>query len=239
MTPETPTWHIELYSDGSADPNPGKGGYGVILRHNNYVKEFSEGFLCTTNNRMEQLGVIVGLEKLNAPSIVDVYTDSSYVVNSITKGWVYTWKARNWVKPDGKPVINADLWQRLLSLLEKHKVTFHWIKGHAGHPENERCDELARGARAKGKELHEDVGYTPETTIQAELFSTKPETDFVPNPNAKITKEGDLCRKCGTPVIKQTPKKRDPKSSYYYEYYLLCPTCKTLYFSESAKRFHQ
>lgn len=232
-------WHIELYSDGSAEPNPGKGGYGVILRHKDLEKQYFEGFTCTTNNRMEQLGVIVGLEQLKFPSIVDVYTDSSYVVNAITKGWVYTWKARNWRKPDGKPVINADLWQRLLSLLETHKVTFHWIKGHAGHPENERCDELARMARAAGRELHIDYGYVPETTLQTKLNFTSQQSDFVPNPYAKIKKEGDLCRKCGTPVVKQTPKKRDPKSSYYYEYYFLCPTCKTLFFTESAKHFHK
>ena len=152
--------HIELYSDGSADPNPGKGGYGIILRYNNISKEFSEGFEFTTNNRMEMLGVISGLEKLKTKSNVTVYTDSAYVVDSITKRWVYSWKAKGWKKSDKKPVINVDLWTRMLPLLEFHDVTFVWIKGHAGHPENERCDELAKMARGNGQILKKDEGYT-------------------------------------------------------------------------------
>ena len=141
--------HIELYSDGSADPNPGKGGYGIILRYKNISKEFSEGFELTTNNRMEMLGVISGLEKLKTKSNVTVYTDSAYVVDSITKRWVYSWKSKGWRKSDRKPVINVDLWTRLLPLLDFHNVTFVWIKGHAGHPENERCDELAKMATVR------------------------------------------------------------------------------------------
>ena len=155
---------IELYSDGSADPNPGKGGYGVILRYNGISKEFSEGFELSTNNRMEMLGVISGLEKLKTRSIVEVYTDSSYVVDSIIKKWVYSWKAKGWRKSDKKPVLNIDLWNRLLPLLEKHDVRFHWIKGHAGHPENERCDELAKMARGEGQTLKKDEGYTSTLT---------------------------------------------------------------------------
>ncbi|MCQ2960009.1 MAG: ribonuclease HI [Bacteroidales bacterium] len=159
------TPHIELYSDGSADPNPGKGGYGLILRYAGKSKEFAEGFELTTNNRMELLGVISGLEKLKTRSIVEVYTDSSYVVDSITKGWVFSWKMKGWRKADKKPVINVDLWERLLPLLEKHEVLFHWLKGHAGHPENERCDELAKAARGNGNVLAKDFGYSSAISL--------------------------------------------------------------------------
>ncbi len=152
--------HVLLYSDGSADPNPGKGGYGGILRYKDLTKEFSEGFELTTNNRMEIMGVIAGLEMLKMKSSVDVYTDSSYVVDTITKRWIYSWKAKGWRKADRKPVVNVDLWERLLTLLTIHDVRFNWIKGHAGHPENERCDELAKQARSTGMTLKKDEGYT-------------------------------------------------------------------------------
>lgn len=162
--------HVELYSDGSADPNPGKGGYGVILRYQSVSKEFSEGFDLTTNNRMEILGVIAGLEKLKTEAVVDVYTDSAYVVNTITQKWIYSWRAKGWRKADKKPVINVDLWERLLPLLEKHEVRFNWIKGHAGHPENERCDELAKAARSVDATLRKDEGYISTNNSDQSLF---------------------------------------------------------------------
>lgn len=134
---------VFLFSDGACSGNPGPGGYGVILRYKNTEKEFSGGEPETTNNRMELMGVITGLSALKEPCEVLVTTDSKYVVDSITKGWVYSWQKKGWVKSDKKPALNVDLWKKLLPLLEIHKVTFNWVKGHAGHPENERCDALA------------------------------------------------------------------------------------------------
>ena len=134
---------VEIFTDGACSGNPGPGGYGVVLRYGKAEKELSGGDSSTTNNRMELLGVITGLEALKEPCQVTLTTDSKYVVDSITKGWVYNWKRNNWIKSDKKPALNVDLWERLLPLLEKHKVTFNWVKGHAGHPENERCDRLA------------------------------------------------------------------------------------------------
>ncbi len=134
---------VEIFTDGACSGNPGPGGYGVVLRYGKTEKELSGGDSSTTNNRMELLGVITGLEALKEPCQVTLTTDSKYVVDSITKGWVYNWKKNNWIKSDKKPALNVDLWERLLPLLEKHKVTFNWVKGHAGHPENERCDRLA------------------------------------------------------------------------------------------------
>lgn len=134
---------VEIFTDGACSGNPGPGGYGVVLRYGTKEKELSGGDSSTTNNRMELLGVITGLAALKEPCHVTLTTDSKYVVDSITKGWVYNWKKNNWIKSDKKPALNVDLWEQLLPLLEKHKVTFKWVKGHAGHPENERCDRLA------------------------------------------------------------------------------------------------
>ncbi len=134
---------VEIFTDGACSGNPGPGGYGVVLRYGTREKELSGGDSSTTNNRMELLGVITGLAALKEPCQVTLTTDSKYVVDSITKGWVYNWKKNNWIKSDKKPALNVDLWEKLLPLLEKHKVTFNWVKGHAGHPENERCDRLA------------------------------------------------------------------------------------------------
>ena len=134
---------IEIFTDGSCSGNPGPGGWGTILRYKGIEKELSGGEHETTNNRMEMTAVISGLKALNEPCEVDLYTDSKYVCDSVTKGWVYSWKNNNWRKADKKPALNVDLWEEMLILLEKHKVTFHWLKGHNGHPENERCDALA------------------------------------------------------------------------------------------------
>lgn len=134
---------VEIFTDGACSGNPGPGGYGVILRFGEHVKELSGGEHETTNNRMELTGVIKGLAALKEPCEVTLTTDSKYVVDSVTKGWVYGWQKNGWVKSDKKPALNVDLWKELLPLLEKHKVTFVWVKGHAGHPENERCDQLA------------------------------------------------------------------------------------------------
>lgn len=140
---------VEIFTDGACSGNPGPGGFGVVLRFGNTEKELSGGCSATTNNRMELLGVITGLSALKESCEVKLTTDSKYVVDSVTKGWVYGWKKKGWIKSDKKPALNVDLWQQLLPLLEKHKVTFIWVKGHAGHPENERCDSLAVEQRDK------------------------------------------------------------------------------------------
>ena len=134
---------VEIFTDGACSGNPGPGGYGVILCFGEHTKELSGGEHETTNNRMELTGVIIGLSALKEPCEVTLTTDSKYVVDSITKGWVYGWQKKGWIKSDKKPALNVDLWKQLLPLLEKHKVNFVWVKGHAGHPENERCDQLA------------------------------------------------------------------------------------------------
>ena len=134
---------IEMFTDGSCSGNPGPGGWGTILRYQGREKELSGGESQTTNNRMELSAVINGLEALKEPCEVKVTTDSRYVVDGITKGWARAWRADGWRKKDKKPALNPDLWERLLELTEKHSVSFNWIKGHAGHAENERCDALA------------------------------------------------------------------------------------------------
>lgn len=134
---------VEIFTDGACSGNPGPGGYGAILRYGNAEKEISGGEKETTNNRMELMGVIAALSALNRPCEVLLTTDSKYVCDSITKGWVYGWQKKGWKKSDGKPALNVDLWEQILPLLDRHKVTFNWVKGHAGHPENERCDALA------------------------------------------------------------------------------------------------
>ncbi|MDE5937433.1 MAG: ribonuclease HI [Ruminococcus sp.] len=140
---------VEIFSDGACSGNPGAGGYGTILRFGSIEKELSGGEAHTTNNRMELMGVITGLSALKEPCNVIVTTDSKYVVDSVTKGWVYNWQKKNWIRSKDKPVPNTDLWKQLLPLLDKHNVTFKWVKGHAGHPENERCDRLAVEQRNK------------------------------------------------------------------------------------------
>ena len=145
---------INLYTDGSAKGNPGKGGYGIVLKAGNHYKEISRGFRYTTNNRMELLAVIVGLEHLKSnKSDVVVFSDSKYVVDSVEKKWVFQWQKKGF---KGKK--NADLWKRFLLIYQKHNVSFQWVKGHAGHPENEKCDLLAVEA-SDFKELLIDQGY--------------------------------------------------------------------------------
>ena len=138
---------VEIFTDGACSGNPGPGGWGAILRYRFggkvYEKELSGGEASTTNNRMELCGVIEALSALKYPCKVILTTDSRYVVDSVTKGWAKSWKKNGWKKADKTPALNVDLWERLLSLLDTHDVTFNWIKGHAGHPENERCDRLA------------------------------------------------------------------------------------------------
>ena len=148
---------VDIFTDGACSGNPGPGGFGVILKYNDTIKEISKGYKNTTNNRMELLAVITGLEALKFPCEVTLYSDSKYVVDAITKGWVYSWQLKGWRKADNKPALNVDLWQRLLPLLDTHKVEFVWVKGHAGHEYNERCDALAVSA-SQSDNLETDSG---------------------------------------------------------------------------------
>ncbi len=138
-----PVKKVELYTDGACSGNPGPGGWGAILRYGEHEKELSGGAHDTTNNRMELTAVIEGLKALKEPCMVTVYSDSKYFCDGVQKGWVYGWKKRGWKKSDGKPALNPDLWEELLTQLGLHQVEIVWVKGHAGHPENERCDRLA------------------------------------------------------------------------------------------------
>lgn len=151
---------VLLYTDGSCLGNPGPGGWGVILKMANtsHSKELSGGYRLTTNNRMEILAAIEGLGALNQLCAVELYSDSQYLCNAVVKGWIYSWQRKNWMREHGKPVPNKDLWLRLLPLLAKHKINFNWLRGHAGHPENERCDQMAR-AIAAHKDLPADEPY--------------------------------------------------------------------------------
>ena len=134
---------INIYTDGACSGNPGKGGWGAVLVYKGTEKEISGGSADTTNNRMELTAVIEALKQLKEVCNVTLTTDSKYVCDAISKGWVYSWKKNGWKKADKKPALNVDLWEELLPLLEKHNVTFNWVKGHNGHPYNERCDRLA------------------------------------------------------------------------------------------------
>ncbi len=149
---------VTIYTDGSARGNPGPGGYGALLKYTDptghvHTLELSGGYRRTTNNRMELLGVISAFEALNRPCTVDVHSDSQYVVNAFTQRWIAGWLKRGWKTSQKEPVKNVDLWKRLLAAVEPHSVSWHWVKGHAGHPENERCDALATAA-ADNKAAH-------------------------------------------------------------------------------------
>ena len=155
------TGEVTIYTDGGARYNPGPGGYGIVQIYKGKRKELSGGFKLTTNNRMELMGCIVALRELeHRDKPVTLYSDSSYVVNGIVKGWAKSWRKKGWIKSDRKPAVNPDLWAELLDLVEDLDITFEWVKGHAGHPMNERCDELAV-ASARQKGLPVDSGYRP------------------------------------------------------------------------------
>ena len=140
--------HVDIYTDGSCLHNPGPGGWGAILVYKGLEKELSGGEADTTNNRMELTAAIRALEALNKPCEVTMTSDSKYVCDGMGKGWAVSWKKKNWKKSDGKTALNPDLWDRLLELCSIHTVTFVWVKGHAGHPYNERCDEMAQTCAA-------------------------------------------------------------------------------------------
>ncbi len=134
---------IEIYTDGACSGNPGPGGWGAILRYNGVEKELSGGEKQTTNNRMELMAVISALRALKEPCIVDLYSDSKYVIDALEKGWAWSWRNKGWIKSDKKPALNPDLWEELLMLTMKHEMRYHWVKGHAENEYNNRCDALA------------------------------------------------------------------------------------------------
>lgn len=142
-----PKPEVTIYTDGACSGNPGPGGWGAILMSGTHRKELNGSEPQTTNNRMELMAAIIALETLKGPSVVELYTDSVYVRSGITQ-WIHNWKRKGWKTADKKPVKNAELWQRLEQATHRHEITWHWLKGHAGHPENERADELARQAIA-------------------------------------------------------------------------------------------
>jgi ribonuclease HI len=156
--------HVVVYTDGGATDNPGPGGYGVVIEAPGGPYELSAGYRCTTNNRMELTAAIVGLKWFKKPAKILLCTDSRYVVDGITKGWAKRWRANNWMRTKSAPALNADLWKLLLEEYERHQVKFCWVKGHAGIPGNERCDQLSVEAREKPA-LLEDFGYCPSNGL--------------------------------------------------------------------------
>ena len=156
--------NVEIYTDGGCEPNPGPGGYGGVLVHPKKRAEASGGFRLTTNNRMEILAAIKDLELLKQPCKVTLYSDSQYLVSAMMEGWAASWKKKDWWRTNKERAANVDLWERLLALCETHQVEFRWVKGHAGNPENERCDQLSM-ASLRQANLPADEGYEnkPET----------------------------------------------------------------------------
>ena len=149
---------VTIFTDGACKGNPGPGGYGVVLKCGKHRLELSSGFARTTNNRMELMAAIAGLESLTEPCAVELHSDSRYVIDALTKNWIKGWKAKGWRTSTGQPVKNQDLWQRLTAAAATHKMTWHWVKGHAGHAENECCDQLAVTA-ATARNLPPDTGF--------------------------------------------------------------------------------
>ena len=149
---------IEIFTDGACSGNPGPGGYGTILKYGEHVKEISAGFKLTTNNRMEMRALIAALESLNQKCNLKIFSDSKYIVDAINNGWAKRWRSNGWKRNKKEKALNPDLWDKLLNLLDNHNYSIEWVKGHAGHPENERCDELAVKACQQEK-LATDEGF--------------------------------------------------------------------------------
>lgn len=160
--------HIDIYTDGACTGNPGPGGYGVVLIYGEHRRELSGGYRRTTNNRMELMGPIKGLEALNQSCRVTLHSDSQYVVEGIEKGWAKRWRGNGWMRNKREQAVNPDLWDRLLELCETHEVEFQWVRGHSGDVENERCDQLAVQA-AHARDLSVDEGYESPTVVQRKL----------------------------------------------------------------------
>ncbi len=230
---------VTIYTDGAAEPNPGPGGYGIVLISGKHRKELSGGFRKTTNNRMELMAVIVAMESLKRPCNVKVYSDSKYVVDSVSRGSLMKWSRNNWYRAPGERAKNVDLWKRFLEAFERHTVEFKWVKGHAGVQENERCDELAVQA-AQQYGLPPDTGYEEDASAFATTKSDASQQASLPSAksDSDVVQEGGACRKCQTPLIKKETKKKaaKPGQAYCYDWYLFCPGCGTMYMVEAAKR---
>lgn len=228
---------VEIHSDWWARPNPGAGGYWVVIKFWEKVKELSWFEDNTTNNRMELTWAIKWLEALKEPCEVELFTDSSYVVNWIEKWWAKKWESNNWMRTKSQKAINYDLWEKLLNAISKHKVNFNWVKWHNWQLENERCDELATNEILKNKgdvknEVSLSNNFFKEEVIKKVLNT---QVDSLQK-NIKITSENQPCKKCWTPVVKAIPKKKNTKNkSFFYKYYFNCPNCKTNYFVDEAK----
>lgn len=158
---------VTIYTDGACLGNPGPGGYGVVMLYDRHRKELSGGFRLTSNNRMELMAAIVGLGALKTRCRVTLYTDSQYLVNAMTKGWVERWRANGWMRNKRESALNPDLWEQLRQQCRRHEVEFVWVRGHADNSENNRCDELATGAAA-GQNLPPDTGYRPPAAASAD-----------------------------------------------------------------------
>ena len=214
---------VIIYTDGACEPNPGPGGIGVVLLREGEEERFSQGYILTTNNRMELTAAIVGLEMVPGTAAVTLYSDSKYLVDAITKDWVQNWEESGWVRKGGRRVPNRDLWEKLLTLGKIHQITYRWVKGHAGDEYNEIADSLSYQAIAHEDRI-EDEGYLDHLALEEASPS-------------KITQVGQPCRNCGTAVVKRVPKrKKKPSQSYYFEYYLQCTNCGTTYMVDAAKR---
>ncbi len=248
-----PRKQISIFTDGGAEPNPGVGGYGVVLRFGETYKELKEGFQLTSNNRMELLAAIVGLETLKEPCRVRLHSDSRYVIDAVNTGLLFRLALANWASKKAK---NIDLWKRFLKVYLIHEVEMVWVKGHSGVADNERCDQLATEA-IRSHQLKPDPGYEKYGKRKSTSKSPRRQTgdtpllapDKVPNvsaefvaslpvgdiPRTKPKKVGDLCRKCSTPLIRKESKKHKADAAYWYEWYLYCTTCSRMYLVEEAK----
>lgn len=225
---------VSIYTDGAAVPNPGRGGYGVVIRRGSTAYELSGAFLRTTNNRMELMGAIVALESLEEPSLIELHSDSEYLVNAFLRCWIYNWESSNWKRRvQGKlvDVINVDLWKRLLAACNQHSVTFIWVKGHAGNRDNERCDTLANDAIRSGTALN-DSGYVLAKGMAPGTAK------------GKLWSEGDQCngqhgRMCDGHLVKKAVKKTalKPGQLHYFRWKLECSKCRKFFHDESAKVF--
>ena len=224
MTPE-----VKIFSDWWANPNPGPGWYGVILQYRDVKKELLQWYTQTTNNRMELLWAITGLQSLTSKSKVTIYTDSQYTINGIEKWWAQKWKSNNWFRKWSQKAVNHDLWEIFLDLTTRHEVNFEWVKWHNGHIENERCDELATLAMNKDNLIH-DEGFIEEEKQKPLSQQT------IMQDNWDAT--GEFCRKCDWLLVEKKPKhtKKTLEKKYFYEYYHHCPDCKTNYMLQEAKR---
>lgn len=210
--------HVEVFTDGACEGNPGPGGYGVVLRFGHHRKEMAGAFKETTNNRMELMAAIVALQALKRRCRVTLTTDSKYLANPINKGWAKRWLENGWWRSENQRAANHDLWSLLLDLLAKHDVTFVWTRGHSGHAENECCDRLARLAvGAAGAEI--DSGYEQAKTA-----------------GAMSIPEGHPCFKCRTPIVKRSPKPGKSSTARIYHWYLFCPGCSAMYMVDAGKR---